>query len=70
MKRKFVDIDVIESRNMSKDGNIDFQYWFDKSIEQKLAASITMIETSFNIKNFVSQKVDRSIISSYKRKSL
>jgi hypothetical protein len=67
MKRAFVDIDIIESRKMSKDGNIDYKYWFDKSIEEKLAASISMIETSFNIKNFIHQKVDRKIITSFKR---
>jgi hypothetical protein len=25
---------------MSKDGNIDFGYWFDKTNEEKLAAAI------------------------------
>ena len=54
---------------MSKDGNIDYQFWFDKTLEEKLAAAVVMIETSFNTKNFVNQKVDRKIISSYKRTS-
>lgn len=69
MKRAFVDIDTYSSRNMTKDKNIDYQYWFDKSIEEKLTASISMIEVSFNTKNFVKQKVDRNILSSYKRPS-
>ena len=69
MKRAFVDIDTYSSRNMTKDKNIDYQYWFDKSIEEKLTASISMIEVSFNTKNFVKQKVDRNILSSYKRTS-
>lgn len=69
MKRAFVDIETYSSRNMTKDKNIDYQYWFDKSIEEKLNASISMIEVSFNTKNFVKQKVNRNILSSYKRPS-
>ena len=59
MKRAFVDVDIYASRNMSKDKNIDSQFWLDKTIEERLAASIIMIETSFNTKDFVKQKVDR-----------
>jgi len=66
MKRAFVDVEIYTSRNMSKDNNIDYQFWFDKTIEERLAASIVMNETSFNTKDFVKQKVDRQIISSYK----
>ena len=66
MKRAFVDVEIYTSRNMSKDNNIDYQFWFDKTIEERLAASIVMIENSFNTKDFVKQKVDRQIISSYK----
>ena len=69
MKRAFVDDDTFTSRNMSKDGNIDYQFWLDKTLEEKLAASVVMIETSFNTKEFVKQKVDRQIITSYKRTS-
>ena len=67
MKRAFVDVDTNASRNMSKDKNIDYQFWFDKTIEERLAASIAMIELSFNTKDFVKQKVDRQIFSSYKK---
>lgn len=56
MKRSFVDIGAISSRNMSIDGNIDYKYWFDKTIEEKLAASIAMIEVSYNTKDFIKQK--------------
>ena len=66
MKRAFVDVEIYTSRNMSKDNNIDYQFWFDRTIEERLAASIVMNETSFNTKDFVKQKVDRQIISSYK----
>ena len=67
MKRAFVDVDIYASRNMSKDKNIDYQFWFDKTIKEKLAASVAMIELSFNTKDFVKNKVDRKIFSSYKK---
>ena len=67
MKKNFVDVDTYASRNMSKDKNIDYQFWFDKTIEERLAASIAMIELSFITKDFVKQKVDRQIFSSYKK---
>jgi hypothetical protein len=67
MKRAFVDVNLYASRNMSKDKNIDFQFWFDKTIEEKLAASVAMIEVSYNTKDFVKNKVDRNQFSSYKR---
>ena len=67
MKRAFVDVDIYASRNMSKDNNIDYQFWFDKTIQEKLAASVAMIELSFNTKDFVKNKVDRNQLSSYKR---
>lgn len=67
MKRLFVDVDTYGSRNMGKDRNIDYQFWFNKTIQEKLAASVTMIELSFGIKDFVKNKVDRNQLSSYKR---
>ena len=69
MKRAFVDVDTYTSRNMSKDGNIDYRFWWDKTLEEKLAAAVVMIETSFNTKDFVNQKVDRKLMSSYKKTS-
>jgi len=44
MKKTFVDVDIYASRNMSKDKNIDYQFWFNKTIQEKLAASVAMIE--------------------------
>lgn len=67
MKRDYVDVNIYTSRNMSKDKNIDYQFWFNKTIQEKLAASVTMIELSFGIKDFVKNKVDRNQLSSYKR---
>ena len=37
MKRVFVDVDTFTSRNMSKDGNIDYQFWLDKTLEEKFS---------------------------------
>ena len=67
MKRTFVDVDIYASRNMFKDKNIDYQFWFNKTIQEKLSASVAMIELSFNTKNFVKNKVDRNQFSAYKR---
>lgn len=67
MKRAFVDVDIYASRNMAKDGNIDYKFWLNKTLEEKLAAAIPMIEASYNTKKNVKQKVDRKQLSSYKR---
>jgi hypothetical protein len=48
---------------MSKDGNIDFGYWFDKTNEEKLAAAARMIEVAFREPMFVQQKCDRNFFS-------
>lgn len=69
MKRTFVNVDTYASIKMSKDDNIDYQFWWDKTLEEKLAAAVVMIETSFNTKDFVNQKVDRKLMSSYKKTS-
>jgi len=66
MSRKFVDINHFESRNMSKDGNIDVGYWFDKTIEEKLSAAASMIEVAFQAPMFLKNKMDKSIFSARK----
>ena len=67
MKRKFVDINLYESRNMVQDGNVDYKFWFNKSIEERLAAAIVMIEFAFQTSDFTKQKVDRTIFAASKR---
>lgn len=67
MQRKFVDISQFESRNMAKDGNIDFGYWFDKTNEEKLAAAARMIEVAYQEPMFTRNKVNRSIYSARKQ---
>ncbi|MDB5210711.1 MAG: hypothetical protein JWQ30_1538 [Sediminibacterium sp.] len=63
MSRKFVDITIYEARNMEKNGNIDFGYWHDKTIEEKLRAAAQMIAVAFNEPLFVTKKIDRNIYS-------
>ncbi len=67
MARKFEDILAIASRNQARDGNIEHQFWFDKSIDEKLNTAIAMIEVAYNTSDFVHQKVDRNIFSVFKR---
>lgn len=63
MSRKFVDLSVVHSRNMEKEGNIDNGYWHNKSIPQRLEAAITMIEVAYQDIHFVKGKVNRQLIS-------
>jgi hypothetical protein len=66
MKRRFVDMTVFESRNMVADGNTDFKFWFDKSIEDRLRASCIMTSVAFREPNFLNKKVDRTQFSNRK----
>lgn len=66
MNRKFLDTTFFEARKMEIDGNIDYQYWFDKSAEEKLQAASTMIAVAFKEPNFLKTKVDKTIFSSRK----
>lgn len=66
MKRRFVDIDFYQSRNIEKDGNADKNYWHDKSIKERLKAASTMIAVAFNEPDFLKKKVDRTIFSARK----
>jgi predicted RNA polymerase sigma factor len=67
MRRKFVDTTVFEARNMAKDGNIDFAYWHDKTIEERLGAAAQMIAVAFNEPLFTTKKIDRTLYSARKR---
>jgi hypothetical protein len=66
MQRRFVDISEIQSRNLEKDGNIDFRYWHNKSNDEKLRAAGIMISVAFNEPHFLEKKIDRTIYSSRK----
>ena len=67
MQRRYVDMTIVESRNMVEDGNVDYQYWFDKTNEEKLKAAAIMIAVAFQEPDFLKGKVDRTIFSSRKQ---
>jgi predicted RNA polymerase sigma factor len=63
-----MDKTIFRAYNMVKDYNIDYQYWFDKTHEEKLQAAATMISVCFREPDFLNKKLDRTIISSRKHK--
>ncbi len=65
-ERKFIDVNVFEARNMVKDGNADFRYWFDKSISERLKGAAIMNAAAFGEPNFIKGKVDKTVYSSKK----
>lgn len=67
MPRKFVDISIVEMRNMEKQGNIDRLFWHSSTIQERLKAAATMISIAFQEPNFLKQKVDRTYIVIKKR---
>jgi hypothetical protein len=69
MKRRFVDTSFIVSRNLERDGNIDFRYWHDKSNEEKLRAAGVMISVAFNEPDFFKKRMDKTIFSARKHAS-
>lgn len=66
MERKFVDISLFKSRNMASDGNIDYQFWYDKNNEERVKAASIMTAVAFKEPDFLKKKVDRSIFSARK----
>ncbi len=63
MKRRYVDIDIFESRNIVSDGNVDYKYWFNKTNDERVHAASVMTSVAFREPDFFSKKVDRSIFS-------
>ncbi|HNE92608.1 MAG TPA: hypothetical protein PKI98_09280 [Chitinophagaceae bacterium] len=68
MKNSFLDRTVFEARNMTKDGNIDNNYWHDKSIEEKMQAAAIVTAAAFGEPDFLKKKVERTIFTSRKHK--
>jgi len=66
MKRRYVDLEVFESRNMVNEGNVDYRYWFDKSNEERVHAAGVMTSVAFKEPDFFKKKVDRTFFSSRK----
>jgi hypothetical protein len=58
MKRRYVDIEHYQSRNMAEDGNIDYCFWHDKTPEETSVA--------FREPDFFKKRVDRTIFSARK----
>ena len=68
MKNSFLDRTVFEARNMTKDGNIDNNYWHDKSIEEKMQAAAIVTAAAFGEPDFLKKKVESTIFTSRKHK--
>lgn len=68
MKTSFLDRTVFEARNMTKDGNIDNNYWHDKSIEEKMQAAAIVTAAAFGEPDFLKKKVESTIFTSRKHK--
>lgn len=64
--RRHIDTSAFDARNMVSDGNADFQYWFDKSIDERLKGASIMNTAAFNVADFQKGKVDRTVFSSRK----
>lgn len=62
-----MDRSVFKASRLEDSGNADYQYWFDKSIAERLAAAAVMIAVSFREPDFLSKKVDRKIFSARKQ---
>ena len=66
MKRKYVDLEVYESRNMLKEGNIDYRNWFHKSREERLHAAGVMTAVALGEPEFFKKKLDRTLFTARK----
>ena len=69
MERKvriYLDTSAFDARNMVRDGNADFQYWFNKSIGERLEGASIMNAAAFNVADFIKGRVDRTVFSSRK----
>jgi hypothetical protein len=69
MKRRYVDIEVFESRNLVNDGNVDYKHWFNKSNNERIKAASIMTSVAFGEPDFLNKKVDRNIYSARKHNS-
>lgn len=69
MKRRYVCIDTFESRNMTRDGNVDYRYWFSKTNNERMHAASVMTSVAFGEPDFFKKKVDRNIFSARKHSS-
>ncbi len=62
-----MDKSYFKASKLEEQGNADFQYWFNKSIEERLAAAIIMISVSYREPDFMKKKTDRTIFFARKQ---
>jgi hypothetical protein len=62
-----VDKTFFKASKLEEQGNSDYQYWFDKSVKERLAAAAIMIAASFREPGFMNKKLDRTIFSARKQ---
>ncbi|MDZ4793352.1 MAG: hypothetical protein SGI83_03655 [Bacteroidota bacterium] len=69
MQKKFSRIDktFFKASKLDLEGNADYKFWFDKTIEERLAAAIIMTSVSFREPDFMNQLVDRTLFSARKQ---
>lgn len=59
MKRRYVDIEIFESRNMLRNGNIDFGYWHNTPPVERLHAAGVMIAAAFSEPDFYTKRMKK-----------
>ena len=52
MKRRYVDVTIFESRNLVRDGNVDYIYWFNKTNNERVHAASIMTSVAFREPDF------------------
>ena len=61
-------VTVFEARSMERDGNIDHNYWHDKTIEERLQAAVIVTAAAFGEPDFLKKKVDRTFFTARKHR--
>lgn len=58
---------IFKAYKMEKEGNIDYQYWHNRTPQERMAAAAVMTAVAFRVPHFLKGKVDRSIFNSRKQ---
>jgi len=66
MQTNRIDKTYFTASKMERDGNADYRFWFDKTIDERLAAAATMIAVSFKEPDFLIKKVDKTFFTARK----
>ena len=62
-----MDKTAFRAYNMEEHGNIGMGYWKTKTVEERLEASIILIEAAYGIENFLDHPVDKSVFTVRRR---